>query len=219
MNNEKIPQKESLNSVEEQRERAMENVKQNPNDVANVHIKGHLFITDKNTGEVLLDKNNAIHFENMSLALARSLGHKSTGPIEKIFYGNGGSTVNGIGEVTYLPPNTVGQSASLYNATYSKIVDDLSSNNNDTDNNKVEISHVSGNLFSDLVVTTSLDFGEPSGQDNFDSTSSTESNFVFDEIGLVDYSGNMLTHIVFSPIQKSLNREIEVKYTLRIQMV
>ena len=189
------------------------------NDTINPMIKGWFEIRDKNSRELLLAKSNSIHFENMSLALARSLGHKSTGPIEKIYYGNGGSTVNGIGEVTYLPANTVGQSANLYNATYSKIVDDLSSSNIDTDNNKIEISHVSGNLFSDLVVTTTLDFGEPSGQDNFDDASSTESDFVFDEIGLFDYSGNMITHVVFSPIQKSLNREIEIKYTLRIQMV
>lgn len=212
----KITHDEQINNREEnQRETKM----QKPNDIANVNMKGHLLIRDKNSGEVLLDKMNAIHFENMSLALARSLGHKSTGPIEKIYYGNGGSTVNGIGEVTYLPANTVGQSATLYNATYSKIVDDLNTSNADTENNKIEISHVSGNLFSDLVVTTTLDFGEPSAQDNFDSAGSTEDDFVFDEIGLFDYAGNMVTHVVFSPLQKSLNREIEIRYTLRIQMV
>jgi len=190
-----------------------------PNEIATFKVTGHLLIRDKNTKEVILDKNNAIHFENYSLAVARSLANKSNGPIEKIFYGNGGSTVNGIGEITYLPSNTIGQSADLYNSTYSKLVDDENISNSDPENNKMEISHVSGNLFSDIVITTTLDFGEPSGQDNFDTASSTEGNFVFDEIGLKDYSGNLITHVIFHPIQKSLNREIEIVYSLRNQLV
>jgi len=190
-----------------------------PNEIATLKVTGHLLIRDKNTKEVILDKNNAIHFENYSLAVARSLANKSNGQIEKIFYGNGGSTVNGIGEITYLPSNTIGQSADLYNSTYSKLVDDENISNSDPENNKMEISHVSGNLFSDIVITTTLDFGEPSGQDNFDTASSTEGNFVFDEIGLKDYSGNLITHVIFHPIQKSLNREIEIVYSLRNQLV
>jgi len=190
-----------------------------PNERANIKVTGHVLIRDKQTGEVLLDKFNSIHFENYSLAVARSLANKSNGPIERIYYGNGGSTVNGIGEITYLPANTIGQSADLYNATYSKIVDDENISNPDPENNKMEVSHVSGNLFSDIVITTTLDFGEPSGQDNFDTASSTESTFVFDEIGLKDYAGNMITHVIFHPIQKSLNREIEIVYSLRNQLV
>lgn len=190
-----------------------------PNELAQLKVTGHVLIRDKSTGKVLLDKTNAIHFENFSLAVARSLANKSNGPIEKIYYGNGGSTVNGIGEITYLPANTIGQSADLYNATYSKIVDDENISNTDPENNKMEVSHVSGNLFSDIVITTTLDFGEPSGQENFDLASSTEGTFVFDEIGLKDYAGNMITHVIFHPVQKSLNREIEIIYTLRCQLV
>jgi len=196
-----------------------EDMERAPNEIATLKVTGHLLIRDKNTKEVILDKNNAIHFENYSLAVARSLANKSNGQIEKIFYGNGGSTVNGIGEITYLPSNTIGQSADLYNSTYSKLVDDENISNSDPENNKMEISHVSGNLFSDIVITTTLDFGEPSGQDNFDTASSTEGNFVFDEIGLKDYSGNLITHVIFHPIQKSLNREIEIVYSLRNQLV
>lgn len=193
--------------------------KRNPNELASFRVIGHLCIRDKSTGEVLLDKNNSIHFENYSLAVARSLGNKSNGPIERIYYGNGGSTVNGVGEVTYLPSNTVGQSADLYNPTYSKIVDNENISNADPTNNKIEISHVSGNLFSDIVITTTLDFGEPSGQENFDNASSSEGAFVFDEIGLKDYSGNLLTHVIFNPVQKSGNREIEIVYSIRNQLV
>ena len=37
-------------------------------------MEGHVLITDKKTGEVLVDKKNAIHFGNMaSLSLSLSL--------------------------------------------------------------------------------------------------------------------------------------------------
>jgi hypothetical protein len=44
---------------------------------------------------------------------------------------------------------------------------------------------------------------------------------VFDELGLRAYSttgtGRLLTHVIFHPVQKSLNRLIQVDYTVRIQ--
>jgi len=33
-------------------------------------IQGHVFIRDPESGQVLLDKKNAVHYENTSLALA-----------------------------------------------------------------------------------------------------------------------------------------------------
>lgn len=166
-----------------------------------------------------VDDHNEIHFENMSFALALSLGNKTPGPIKEMSFGNGGSTVNGLGEVTYLPPNTIGASADLYSPTYTKIVDDNNTANLDPANNKMIVSHVTGNLFSDLIVYCLLDFGEPAGQDAFDQSSSENALFVFNEIGLRGYNGNLLTHIIFNPIQKSANRLIQIKYTLRIQIV
>jgi hypothetical protein len=66
-----------------------------------------------------------------------------------------------------------------------------------------------------------LDYGEPNGQSAFDNTTNNDSNFVFDELGLKSYSSTdqqlLLTHVVFHPVQKSLNRLIQIDYTVRIQ--
>lgn len=185
---------------------------------ASNQIWGHVHITD-DLGNVVLDEYNAIHVENISLAIAQSLGNKPGGPIEKMVFGNGGSTVSGVGTVTYLEPNVLGASATLYNKTFEKIVDNLNISNPEPSKNKIDISHVTGNLFSDLIITCTLDFGEPSGQDALDNANSVEDDFVFDEIGLVNYDGNLITHVIFSPVQKSLNRSFVINYTVRIQPV
>ena len=43
----------------------------------------------------------------------------------------------------------------------------------------------------------------------------------FDELGLKSYSADgtsrLLTHVIFHPVQKSLNRLIQIDYTVRIQ--
>ena len=186
---------------------------------AKLKMIGHVLIKDDTTGEVLVDQNNAIHFENMSLALANGLGRKPDGGIKNMLFGNGAATISGIGTITYLEPNTVGASATLYNQTFLKLVDDLNTNNIDPSRNRIDISHATGNLFSDVIISAILDTGEPAGQEAFDSTTDSESDFVFDELGLEDYSGNLITHLIFSPVQKSLNRIISISYTIRIQLV
>ena len=66
-----------------------------------------------------------------------------------------------------------------------------------------------------------LDYGEPEGQDALDNATGNESLYVFDELGLVSYSssgtGRLLTHVIFHPVQKSLNRLIQIDYTVRVQ--
>ena len=136
-------------------------------------------------------------------------------------FGNGGTSVDPTGIITYLTPNSTGVNASLYNQTYIKVVDDQSANNTDPNRNKIETRHVTGTNYTDILVSTILDYGEPSGQDANDTAQNTSSNFVFDELGLVSYSptgnGKLLTHVIFHPVQKSLNRLIQIDYTLRVQ--
>ena len=191
------------------------------NDSNKLDIQGHIKIHDPLTGEVLINKRNAIHYENMSIALAESLGNQGSGFVYEMSFGNGGTSVDPTGVITYLTPNSTGTTASLYNQTYSKVVDERSVNNTDPTRNKMEIRHVSGQNYTDLFVNCLLDYSEPNGQDAFDTSGDSENQFVFDELGLRGYSedgnGRLLTHVIFHPVQKSLNRLIQIDYTVRIQ--
>ena len=187
-----------------------------------VMMEGHIRIFDPETGEDIVNKRNAIHYENMSEALALSIANKTTGFVHEMAFGNGGTSVDPTGVITYLPANSSGANASLYNQTYYKVVDDNSSLNTDPGRNKLVVSHTAGNIFTDIVVSCLLDYGEPSGQQAFDNTSNFNETFTFDELGLKSWvgtvnTGKLLTHVVFHPVQKSLNRLIQIDYTIRIQ--
>lgn len=187
-------------------------------DPSKVKIFGFIEIKDKNTGEMLVAKKNAIHFENMSIALARSLANRDNGPILSMAFGNGGSSIDSLGVVTYLQPNTIGQNATLYNQTYTKIIDDNSASNTDPTQNNLAVEHEDTKFYTDVVATATLDYGEPAGQAAFDTSVTFDSDFVFDELGLTTSDGLLITHVIFHPVQKSLNRVIEVIYTLRISI-
>jgi hypothetical protein len=185
-------------------------------------IQGFVKISDPKTGHVFVDKKNAIHYENMSRSLAESLANRNTGYIYEMAFGNGGSTVDATGVITYLPPNTVNQNADLYNQTYAKIVDDNSAANPDPSRNYLTVVHIPGRVYTDIVVTCLLDYGEPSDQQAFDNSTNFNGEYVFDEIGLKTWQGQdlplrLVTHVIFHPVQKSLNRQIQIEYTVRIQ--
>ena len=50
------------------------------------------------------------------------------------------------------------------------------------------------------------------------------SHNIFDELGIYAYNSGgisqeyLLTHVIFHPVQKSLNRVIEIVYTIRVQL-
>jgi hypothetical protein len=189
-------------------------------------IEGFVKITDPVSGEVLVDKKNAIHYENISIAMAQTLSHRTGaqggGWIYSMAFGNGGSAVDATGVITYLPPNTTGQNADLYNETYSKVVDDNSAADLDPTTNKMTVLHTAGTVYTDILVTCLLDYGEPAGQQAFDNSTNFNGEYVFDELGLKCWNGSatnlrLITHVIFHPVQKSLNRQIQIDYTLRIQ--
>ena len=192
----------------------------------NVSVKGHIKIWDPNSGEILIDKPNAINYETMSEAIANSLANRGIGTIYQMAFGNGASSIDSTGVITYLPPNTTGVNAALYNQTYAKIVDGSLLSNTDPTRNRMSVTHTAGKTYSDILVQCLLDYGEPSGQYAFDNATNSTSDYVFDELGLlINYGNNgsggvitrLITHVVFHPVQKSLNRQIQVDYTIRIQ--
>lgn len=192
----------------------------NTNDLLGVLVTGHIKIYDPASMEVFIDKRNAIHYENMSIAMAQSMTNNGQGFIYEMSFGNGGTVVDPTGIITYLTPNTVGINASLYNQTFSKVVDSTSANNLDPTRNKVQTRHLTGTNYTDILVTCLLDYGDGNGQDAFDNAN-TKSEFVFDELGLrsfeEDGTGKLLTHVIFHPVQKSLNRLLQIDYTVRVQ--
>ena len=208
-------------------ETQVENTQKKPDEQSGIYVRGHIKIFDPESGTVYIDKPNAIHYENFSKALASSVANKGQNFIYEMNFGNGGTSVDTTGIITYLPTNTTGQGSSLYNPTYTKVIDNTAVANADPANNKMTVSHIPGTIYTDILVSCLLDYGEPNGQDYFDISQNLNNEFVFDELGLrgrsidgtsgLTSTGLLLTHVVFHPVQKALNRLIQIDYTVRIQ--
>lgn len=193
---------------------------------ARVKMQGHLLIRDAETGEELVNKRNAIHFGNMAFVIANAMAYWPTenNGIYHMAFGNGGSDVLNTGEINYKTTNTGNirdDSAGLYNKTFDKLIGQ--SSNTDAKNNVSVVT--SSSSYTDLQITCTLDFGEPSTQATSDTaTSDSSTDFIFDELGIYAYNSGgidseyLLTHVIFHPVQKSLNRVIEIVYTIRVQL-
>lgn len=201
-------------------------------DLPRLFVRGHVQIHDITDGDSvsLLDDHNDINPENMSFAIAQSLcaeqdnAGQNLGAIYQMRFGNGGTTIiAGEDRINYKKPRTSTLS-SLYSDRYGKVVNKSIDNTVDVNYNSVKAIHIPGQVFSDIIITATLGLGEPVGQAESDrariaGVGAEKDAFVFDELGLYDYSGKHLTHIIFHPIQKSANRILQIKYTIRIQLV
>ena len=183
-----------------------------------IGVEGHIKIWDPESGEVFVRRRNAVNYENMSIAIANLLanasGSTSTYEISTMRFGNGGTSIDGLGAVTYKATNTNSASGALYNETHSQTVDDAITSSTD---NPVVASHTSPNNYSDVITTCTLDYSIPVGQDATDTGTDMNGTYVFDELALYTANNDLLTHVVFHPVQKSANRKIQVVYTLRIR--
>ena len=209
------------NKMPENQSKISQKSESRPNETSGFHFEGHIKIFDPQTKEVFIDKRNAIHYENMSVAMVQSLSNQGQGTVYQMVFGTGGTTVDPTGLITYLTPNTIGVNSSLYNQTYQKVVDQNATENIDPVRNKMEVRHISGATYSDILISCLLDYSEPLDQEAFDNSVDLSGNFVFDELGLKSYNpngdGKLLTHVVFHPVQKSLNRLLQIDYTIRVQ--
>lgn len=184
----------------------------------NTQVKGHVLIQDKATGQVVLDKFNAVHNKNMAIAIARGLAHDANSTIYQIKLGNGGSTVNGSNEITYQAPNVSGATANLYNPTYSEIIDEAAVGA-PVENSVTYQESVDPATTTIVICSCTISAGEPAGQDTSDTgDTNPDSTYSFDELGLFTQDNKLLTHIIFSPILKTSNRELVITYTLTISV-
>ena len=76
-----------------------------------VSITTHITIRDLDTGEVLREGKNAIHQENMSIALATALARGSNFFVSEMHFGNGATVIATDGSITYRLPNIAGVDA------------------------------------------------------------------------------------------------------------
>ena len=173
--------------------------------------------------------NPKIHNDDTACDFIEAARHKwmrENGEFEKgiMAFGNGGSDVLNTGAINYKTTNTGNirdDSAGLYNRTYEKLIGQDATTDS---KNNVSIVTSSGS-YTDLQITCTLDFGEPSAQATSDTaTSDSSTDFIFDELGIYAYNSGgisseyLLTHVIFHPVQKSLNRVIEIVYTIRVQL-
>jgi hypothetical protein len=197
-------------------------------------IAGHVQIKDRATGEVLVDKSNAIHPKNMATAIARGLSNSANFQIFKMKLGNRGTYIDGTQQIVFNPPITTGDAADLYNPTYVEIVDDA--NSGVGVGNSVTFTNIPATTNTRVIISCVVSANE--GFDNASDTvnagqidgGASVSPFFFDELGLftketgglstdLDPAGElMLSHLIFSPIEHTGNRELVIVYTLTISV-
>jgi len=130
-----------------------------------IGLDGHIKIWDPISGDIFVNMHNAIHFENMSIAIANTLASTGLHAIYEMHFGNGGATVDASGAITYKNPNTDIASGNLYSAKFFKVIDGTDSNNTSASHNYMTINHTSGVNYSDIIVTCTMDYGEPIASD------------------------------------------------------
>ena len=160
----------------------------------------------------LLAKRNAIHPQNLARVFARALANESNSSIFRLAFGNGGSYLDGAGNIIIKPANdgqghdaAAGWASRLYNETYSEVVDDSSGylgqdigstvgtnarpgGGSRPDNDPAGATSVASRelgLISQCVITAYVNPSEPGGQLSSQSVSaSSDHSFAFDEIAL-----------------------------------
>lgn len=186
--------------------------------IFNVKAHGHIHIADAVTGQTVMDEDNAVHAQNMALALAQAFAHNTAGCVHQMHFGNGGTFYNSSNVINYRSPNVLGTDATLYNQTYAVQVDDQAAGTPAT-NSVVALPSPAPAVTASVIITAYLGANEPAGQSVADNINvDPEADFVFDEIGLATEDGTLLTHCIFSPVEKTANRSFLITYTLTVSV-
>lgn len=176
-----------------------------------VNITSNVKIMDGETGELLVNKKNAVHPQNMARIIARALAGEENGYIYRIAFGNGGTVTDPTGNIIFNPTND-GRNGSwesrLYNETYSEIIDERDVNfgsdpgsaepgnirtgggaTPEDDPEGGGVTSVEVGTKSNVIISMFINKNEPTGQfktinDFGVEIDATEKEFVFDELGL-----------------------------------
>jgi hypothetical protein len=187
-----------------------------------VAVTGRCIISD-DLGNVILDKTNAIHSKNMSRVFARALSNESNFFINRIAFGNGGTTTDASHNVNYNRPrdgnrpyDSSGYKSRLYNETYYELINENgglvgsgpgSSRANDPMSEPNNISgpgvvSVESGTSSQVHINCVLNRYEPSGEyisSTANNTETADGSFAFDEIGL--FTGGVIDDVATNGFQ------------------
>ena len=200
------------------------------------------------TGEIFVSEKNSIHNQNMARILARALANEPHSNIINVALGNGGTYVDSAGILRYNTTNNTGTAATLYNETYDEYVDGSVVNGNSVTSAATGGTDVTSFATVSMILTADEPSGQWSTDalgngTNTDAGNGTNPNpqnpldvasyqFLFDELGcrtknplFISSTSTssepewlLLTHIVFNPIAKSANRELQLTYTITISV-
>ena len=212
-------------------------------DVIQSQVIGTLKIYDKDSGEVLVQKKNAIHPGNMAYVLASAMAGKPTSVnssgdaphINWMQFGKGGS----------VSTTTLSYKSPRVNSTYDELAVTASNSSLYTptyEQETVNTVYFPGGPMGDLTVpnnTAKVNFSVDISHSDYQTAvggsipandSSVAPDYTFDEIGLLSGVRNsgattldktktlMLTHVTFHPVLLSANRTIVIDYTITIQI-
>jgi hypothetical protein len=176
----------------------------------------------------------------MATAIARGLSNAPNFQIYKIKLGNQGTYIDGTQQIIFRPPVTTGDTADLYNPTYAEIVDDA--NVAVGVGNSVTFTNIPASTNTRVIITAVISSNEAINNPTDTGTAGQISGsggglgnaggdtFFFDELGLFtkETSGAdpllngvgelMLSHLIFSPIEHTGNRELTIVYSLTISV-
>ena len=193
-------------------------------------VSGDVTIIDNSTGKVLVEKRNAIHPKNMATAIARGLSNTANHQVFKLKLGNQGTYIDSTQQIVFRPVITTGDDADLYNPTYVEVVDELDSAVGP--GNSVVYTNIPSSTSTRVIITAVISSNEavnnPTDGGDGDPSLNPEGTYFFDELGLftkqtdtnlLNGAGElMLSHLIFSPIEHTGNRELTIVYTLTISV-
>jgi hypothetical protein len=177
-------------------------------------------------GTVVMNRRNAVNKENAALMFARAITNRPLGVIYYMAFGNGGATIDSLGNVILNPPIIAGgTNTNLYSPIFNVIVDSQAgvsiSNllNISTGTGSENYKHTVGTEYTYANINAILGKNDPFGYLVVPSGENpTHGVVTFNEIGLKLADESLITHVTFTPIEKKSTVILQILYTLKISL-